>query len=161
MTTRIGGELNADLLDRLSGDARDRAADKVVLLLTVDEAGWPHAAFLSYFEVVAIDARNLRLATYSRSTTTGNMRRSGKVTAAIIDEGVACYIKGTATELSASMAAAPENAKHNVRVEQVLVDGPDPRFEPGASITSGVTYRRAAAAAQAERAMRLLDELRA
>jgi hypothetical protein len=159
MSKSIGTELNADLERRLSGRELESVADKVIQVFTVDEAGWAHPALLSYFEVVAKDRRNIRLATYAGSTTAGNMRRNGRLTLAVIDERVAYYVKGTVDELAPRMVATPENAKLNLRVERVLSDAPDPRFEPEAYIASGVRYRNPDRAAELAKARRLLAEL--
>lgn len=159
MATLIGTELDDDLYVRLSGADLEQVADKVIQIVTVDEAGWPHPAILSYFEVVAKDRRNIRLAAYADSTTTANMRRTGKLTLLVIDERVVYYVKGTVEELGRHMACAPENAKLNMRVERVLTDLPDARFEPDACIASGVTYRNPNRRAELVKARRLLAEL--
>lgn len=160
MSKLVGAELDDDLLARLSGDDLERVADKVIPIFTVDEAGWPHPALLSYFEVVATDRRTIRLATYAESTTMANMRRNGKLTIMVIDERTVYYVKGTVEELARHMACAPENSKLSTRVECVLTDLPDPRYEPEAYIASGVTYRNPNRAAELVRARRLLAELR-
>lgn len=132
-------ELTEDLYRRLCGESVAEHASKVILIHTVDEKGWAHPAVLSYFEVVAKDRRNIRLATYKTSKTTENMRRTGKVTLSVFDERVVYYIKGTASELARGMRSAPHNSKLNVVVEEVLVDQADPVLEPGAYIASGIT----------------------
>jgi hypothetical protein len=159
MSTRLGAELVPDLQERLSGADLDRSAGKVILLLTVDAEGWPHPAMLSYFEVAAKDAHNVRLAVHSSSTTTTNVRNNGKLTAVIVDERVAYYVKGTGTVLAATMTAARESAKLNLRVEHVLADLPDPWFEPGSYISSGITYLNPHRASELDRAHRVLAEL--
>jgi hypothetical protein len=159
MATRLGAKLVPDLQDRLSGANLDRSAGKAILLLTVDAEGWPHPAMLSYCEVAAKDAQNVRLAVYSSSTTTANVRENGKLTAVIVDERVAYYIKGTGSVLAPAMTAARENAKLNLRVEHVLADHPDPRFERDAYISSGITYRNPDRASALDRAHRVLAEL--
>ncbi len=161
MSTLIGAELPEALYAKLTGEALETVADRVILVLTVDEQGWAHPAMLSCFEVVALDRHTLRLATYRDSRTTANMRRNGKVTLLFVEDGAAYYVKGTATELAAKMAVTPENAKLNVRIEAVLVDRPDPRYEPEAEIVSGIVYRDPHRLAQLEKARRVLAELRA
>jgi len=131
--------LTDDLYRRLCGQFIAEHAGKVVLIHTVDEKGWAHPAILSYFEVAAMDRRNIRLATYKTSRTTENVRRTGKVTLSIFDERVTYYIKGTALEIAREMRSAPHNSKFNVVVEEVLVDQADPVLEPGAYIASGIS----------------------
>ncbi len=120
MSRLVGGELPDDLYRRLSGQQLDAHAGTAILLCTVDSQGWPHAAMLSYLEVVAKDRGNIRLAAYNDSATTKNMRRNGKLTLLIFDERVAYYVKGTAEELKSKMECSASNAKLNLRVEAVL-----------------------------------------
>ena len=141
MTKFVGDELPYDLYSRLRGNDLEEYADKVILISTVDGKGWPHPAMLSYFEVVALDRRNLRLATYKASGTTDNMRREGRATISIIDERLAYYIKGSVRVLKREMICTPHNAKLNMRVEQVLKDEANEEYEPGAYVSGGVTYR--------------------
>jgi hypothetical protein len=159
MSRALGSELPADLLNRLSGRDLASAATKVIQIFTVDESGWAHPALLSYFEVVAKDARHLRMATYAASTTSGNLRRRGKVTFVVIDERVAYYVKAHAFEIAPALKATDFNAAFECRVEQVLADEVNEEYEPGAYVASGVTYVNPQRAAEMERARILLDEL--
>lgn len=159
MSKSLGDELNDDLCRRLSGENLEAFADKVILIATVDDSGRAHPAMLSYFEVVAGDRRNIRLATYKTSRTTANMRRNGKATVSIIDERIAYYIKGSITELSREMLSAPYNSKLNLRVESVLADEANEEFEPGAYVSSGVTYRNPNRAKQVLKAREVIKEL--
>src|SRR5437867_210173 len=99
MATLVGTTLPEDLFVKLNGREREGSAHKAILICTVDSQGWPHPAMLSYFEVIAPDRQNIRLATYAGSTTTRNMRGNGKITMSIIDEHMAYYIKGEVREL--------------------------------------------------------------
>lgn len=139
MPKTAGRELTDDLYRRLGGRFVDEYKDKVILIHTVDENGWAHPAILSYFEVAAKDRHNIRLATYRTSRTTQNIGRTGKVTLSIFDERVVYYIKGTA-EIAGQMRSTTHNAMIKVSVEEVLIDQADPVLEPGACITSGITY---------------------
>jgi hypothetical protein len=159
MSRALGSELPADLLERLSGRHLEPLATKVVQLFTMDAAGWPHAALLSYFELVATDARHIRCATYANSTTSANMRRSGKVTFVIIDHRVAYYVKAYAVEIAPAMQAVQWNAAFDCRVEQVLADETNEEYEPGAYIAGGVTYYNPQRGAEMERARAVLAEL--
>jgi hypothetical protein len=142
MSKLIGNALPADLYQRLSGKNLEAHAETAILICTVDAQGWPHPAVLSYFEVLARDERNVRLALYGNSSSTANVRRNGKLTILVYDERAAYYIKGAVEELAREMHCSPENSKLNLRVEQVLQDEANEEFEPGAYITSGVTYKR-------------------
>ena len=140
MPKSAGRELTDDLFRRLCGEFVEEHSNKVILIHTVDENGWPHPAILSYFEVAAKDPHNIQLATYRDSRTTQNIRRTGKLTLSIFDERVTYYIKGTASEVAGEMMSAPYNSKLQMQVEQVLVDYADPARETGAYIASGITY---------------------
>ena len=116
-------------------------SNKVILIHTVDENGWPHPAILSYFEVAAKDRRNIQLATYKDSNTTQNIRRTGKVTLSIFDERVTYYIKGTASEAAHEMRCrCPIIPNCKCSWNKSWVDYADPEREPGAYITGGITY---------------------
>lgn len=125
---------------RLSGRDLQGVADRVIVVCSVDERGFPHPALLSYFEVVAANHNTIRLALYSDSRTMRNARREGRLTLIIVDAGVAYYVKGAVRELSRSMRATPHNAKLGFEVAEVLADEPSPEHEPGAAITGGITY---------------------
>jgi pyridoxamine 5'-phosphate oxidase-like protein len=131
----------------------------VIQIFTVDTRGWAHPALLSYFEVVAADARRIRLATYASSATTANMRRNGRLTLVVIDTRVAYYVKGQVAELASTMRATDWNAAFECRVEEVLADEVNEEYEPGAYVGSGVTYYNPQRAAELERARAVLDEL--
>jgi len=148
-----------DVLNRLSGRDLPAVASKVIQIVTTDPEGWPHPALLSYFEVIAKDSRRIRLATYGSSTTSANMRRTGKLTLLVIDERAAYYIKGRAKELEAQMRCAGWNAAFECYVDRVLVDEPNPELEPGAYVAGGVTYVNPGRAAEMERARAILAEL--
>ena len=144
MSKFVGNTLPDDLYQRLAGRNLQACAEKAILICTVDVKGWSHPAILSYFEVVAKDGNNVRLASYKDSSTTNNMRRNGKLTILILDERIAYYIKGTVEELAREMSCSPHNSKLNLRVEQVFTDEANEEFEPGVYIKTGVTYERPA-----------------
>jgi hypothetical protein len=154
----LGSELPDDLYRRLEGKDLEACAEKAILICTVDHNGWPHPAMLSYFELIAKDRGNIRLATYRDSTTTANMRRNGKLTVLVIDERVAYYIKGRVEELGA-MNSSPHNSKLHLRVEQVLADDADQHMEAGMYVTSGITYKTPNLAAERQKAKEILREL--
>lgn len=159
MAKPLGAELPPEIVARLAGRDLEAVASKVIPIVTVDESGWPHLSLLSYFEVVAKDARRIRLATYATSTASRNMRRDGKLTLFIVEECVAYYVKGNAVELRPTMRAADWNAVFECQVRQVLADAADPEREPGAYVASGVTYYNPQRAAEMARARAVLDEL--
>jgi flavin reductase (DIM6/NTAB) family NADH-FMN oxidoreductase RutF len=164
---RTAERLTDDLHRRLSGadaladDLADASAlaTLAIVLCTVSTDGWPHPAMLSYFEVAAVDPHNVRVAVYRDSRTCANMRERGKATLIIVDDQLVCYIRGIVTEVGASMQAAPFNAMLNLRVDQVLFDEAPADLEPGAYVTSGITFR-ARTGASLDTARAVLAELR-
>ena len=142
MSKLVGDRLPDDLYRRLTGNDLQACAEKAILICSVDANGFAHPAMLSYFEVAAKDAHNIRLATYKGSSTSSNMRRNGKLTMLIIDTRAAYYIKGTIEELQAEMRCSSQNSKFNLHIEQVLADETNDESEPGAYLMSGVTYKR-------------------
>ena len=159
MARFVGNELPDDLYQRLSGRDLEAYADKVILISTVDAEGWPHPAMLSYFEIIAKDRRNIRMATYKDSSTTANMRRDSKATLSIIDERVAYYVKGSVEEVRREMKSTPYNSNLNLHVERVLMDEVNEELEPGAYVSSGVTYVNPNRAAELRKAIEVLREL--
>ena len=156
---RREGALTDDLLQRLGGEEAEAFSSLAIVVCTVDEHGYPHPAMLSCFELAATDRENIQLAVYNTSGTCANMRARGAATLIVVDEGLACYIRGRVTEVAGAMRSAPYNARLNMRVDQVLFDEPPPDLEPGAFITSGITYRPRRGEAL-ERARAVLAELR-
>ena len=140
MTQFIGTNLPPDLLERFTPENLPHYAHKVVLIVTVGEDGYAHPAMLSHFEIVARDARILRLATYCDSRTTSNVRRTGRLTVLVIDEGTAYYVQGHVEEIKPHMTAAPYNTLLELRVEKVMADHADAAREGDARITGGITY---------------------
>ncbi|MGQ3480992.1 pyridoxamine 5'-phosphate oxidase family protein [Paenibacillus sp. TY11] len=86
---RIGKEL----FTLLDGKGLEHKQHEAMMLLTVTEDQWPHIAMISVGEVVALDEKNLRLALWPGTTTTGNMIRTGKATLAVFIGGKAHYVR--------------------------------------------------------------------
>ena len=150
--------LTGDLYRRLSGVDVGLLASHAIVLCTTDADGQPHPAMLSYFEVAAPDRHNLRLAVYNDSRTFANLRERGKATLIVVDVDLVCYIRGTVDAVAPSMRESPYNAKLNLRIEQVEFDAASLELEPGADVTSGITYGPRTAEALA-RAHAVLEEL--
>jgi len=139
MSRELGNELPAVLLSLLDGHHLPARMGKAILITTVDAAGWAHPALLSYGEVVAIDARRLRLATYRGSKTSSNLRRSGRLTLCLIEAGMAYYVKTHALEQQAAADLAGL-ARFEATVEQVLSDQAREDLEPSAKIITGIEF---------------------
>lgn len=143
MARVLGNCLPDVLLELLSGRDLPARMGQAILITTIDAQGWPHPALLSHGEVVAVDSRRLRLATYRTSGTSGNMRRDGKLTLCFIDDGMAYYVKTKVREQQDPMAGFPDLARFEATVEMVLADQAREDLEPGAGVTGGITFRLA------------------
>jgi hypothetical protein len=137
MSQILGNELSEALFRRLSGAAVASHEGKIIPIFTLDEAGWPHPALLSYYEIVAKDPSTLEMAVWKDSSTANNLRRAEKISLMIADNGVNFYIKGAVKELEKEMTGAPQVSRFRITVKQLLEDQ-----EPNAQITSGMTYTR-------------------
>ena len=155
MSRFVADSLTDPLLTRLSRARALEHADRAIVVCTIDEHGWPHPAMLSTLEVVARDARNVRLAMHGRSRSARNMQANGKLTLILADAEGVYYVKGDVLLTAPTCASAPDLAKFNLRVDSVLQD--DPAEYENARVTSGIQVVRAAI--DRARAESLLDEL--
>jgi len=137
MSKLLGKVINEELLGRLSGKDIGSQEGKAIIIVTVDEQGWAHPAVFSYYEIVAKSEGRIDIAVGKTSTTGKNLKRTGKITLLVTDAGVNYYIKGDARETRESLGAVPFMSLFRVEVVQLLEDQ-----EPGASITSGLTFIR-------------------
>lgn len=159
MSKRLEPVLPDRLAPILDGTIQEMHRGKVFLLISVDERGYPYVAMMSLLELVVADRQNLRLAPWSSSTTTANMRRNGKVTLIAVDTEMAYYIQGTATELAAELPGFPGMAKLNIRIDAVLEDMALD-YEGAARVSTGIRFENPDMdAAYIERARRVLQAL--
>ena len=143
MSRSLGNALPLGVVALLDGDGLASKSDLVFLLLTPDAAGYPRPAMLSVGEVLARGPSTLRLALYDSSSTTANLRRSGKLTLALAAQGKGYYVRAATRELAVSDPDLAGLAAFDATVEDVLEDG-----EPIAEVTSGFTMRLTADAAR-------------
>ncbi len=137
MSQPMGSELPERLLRRLTGPAADRPL-LAVLALTIDAADWPHPALLSFGEVLAIDASQLRVAVGNASGTAANLRRSGRLTLGFVDAEAVYYVK-TRVRRESALPGHAQRACFDVGVETVLLDAPHPD-EPGGAVLDGIRF---------------------
>lgn len=144
MSKDLGPQLPQRLVDALRDEDVTHARGRAILVVTLDDQGWPHPALLSYREVGVLNETALRLVTYEGTATTKSLRTIGKVTLVFVDERFSYYVKGTASSIAAggvSAAAGGDSglAYFDVSVDRVLEDEPG-ADEQGAYITSGVEF---------------------
>lgn len=155
MSRFVADHLNPDLIAQLSADTAVARANTAIVICSIDEHGWAHPAMLSTLEVVAKDARNVRIATHIGSRTTRNLRANGKLSMIIADETAVHYVKGDVLPLAPSMRTVPHYAKFNLRVDSVLQDVPTE--DENARIVSGIRVERSDLDTQKARS--ILEEL--
>lgn len=136
MAKIVGRDIPQELAEYIGDIGRRRESGVVVLLISIDEGGWPHVAMLSLWEVVLKSPKKLVIATYSNSTTTRNLRERRLLTMAFIDRGMAYYVKGTASMIKVVEDIAPSVATFQVDVSVVMVE------EVAEEIESGISYRK-------------------
>ena len=134
MSRSIGDRLPEPLLAALAAPS---AAERAAVALTVDAAGRPHPALLTYASVRPLAGDSLRVEFTPGSASAANLRANGVLTLAFVDEAMAYYVK--------CGGAAPDGgderaAQFLLRVEDVLLDAPA-AHEVGAFIRTGITFR--------------------
>ena len=134
MSRSIGDRLPDPLLAALAAPS---AAERAVVALTVDAAGRPHPALLTYASVRPHEDDALRVEFAPNSVSTANLRANGALTLAFVDETMAYYVKCCDTALD---GGDERTARFLLRVKDVLVDAPA-AHEVGASIRTGITFR--------------------
>lgn len=136
MTRRVGGELTAELVERLS--QRDLAAmlGRAIPVITVDPDGRPHPMLCSYLELLAVDARTVRIAIGAGSGSAVNMQERRVVTVLLVERGIATYLKCRA---SGDGRVFGELVRFELCVDDVLEDSAA-ETEGDARITGGISY---------------------
>jgi hypothetical protein len=137
MSQLLGKELTPALLQRLSGSQVESHEGKIIPIFTIDDAGWAHPALLSYYEVVAKNSSTLDMALWKNSSTANNLRKTGKITLMVNDQGMNYYLTGSVQELQYEMTGAAPVSRFRITLDQLIEDQ-----EPNAEITTGLTYRR-------------------
>lgn len=139
MSEIVGSHLPEDLFERLRGANLDTRVGLAVLVVTTDDAGWPHPAMVSYGELVATDIRHLRLAVRRTSRTAANLRRNGRLTLCFIEADMVYYVKTAVTGCREPIPGFPRLARFDSTVETVLLDAA-PDSEPGVSVCDGIRF---------------------
>lgn len=135
MTKVLTDQLPDSLTELLNGEALEAKEGETFILMTVKEDGWPHVALLSVGEVFAPSPREIRLALWPGTITTGNLRRSGCATLAMVWQATAYCVELKATPLVGSPAGEGSLARFSAQVRRVLVDRVD-----YADLTTGIRF---------------------
>ena len=132
MSKALGTELPQALQTLLSGNDLESHWGEAIPLATVDDQGLPHFAILSFGEVIATSATELRIGTYPNSGTTRNMQSRPGIGLLMVHGDGIYYIKGLAKHVPLESGGV---ARFDVAIQSVSVDS-----EPGARITSGLGF---------------------
>jgi hypothetical protein len=127
--------LGESLVRLLDGSGLDAHVGVTIQLVTVDDAGWPRIALLSVGEVVALDARALRLALWSSSRSTANLTRSAMGLLSVVEGGASHNIAIRATARGTDSTELADRAVFDARVLEVRRDE-----VPYAVLTAGITF---------------------
>lgn len=157
MSRRTADHLTPPVLARLARVDSFDGGDDAIVICSIDEQGWAHPAMLSHLEVVARDARTIRLSLYGASRTARHLHANGRLSIVLANETGVYYIKGEAGLKTPRMVSAPHLALFEVRVRSVLEDRPD--AAETARLTTGLRIERPGLDAAAAR--RILAELAA
>ncbi|HWI66430.1 MAG TPA: pyridoxamine 5'-phosphate oxidase family protein, partial [Symbiobacteriaceae bacterium] len=122
------------LLDKLERGALYRSGGLGLAVLTLDEAGWPHAAMAPGCVATRPDVVWLALGGMSGSLK--NVERTGLVTLQIAGPDTLYYVKGRARVVRPEMNVMSQEAALRIDVTEVLED-----MESFVSITGGISYR--------------------
>jgi hypothetical protein len=133
MARSHGAQLPADLRAMLDSTREGPA----LLLLSVDEDGWPRQAMISAGEVLAVDDRHLRLGLWPASTTTRNLTARGRATLTAVARGTGFSVRlAVHRHRDLEISSGQRLACFAATVEQATADE-----VPYAELTSGVTFR--------------------
>jgi hypothetical protein len=143
------------LLSRLDGRDLAGQAGETFVLSTVGERGWPHLAMLSAGELLAVSARNLRLALHAGSGTSANLTRTGQGTLMAVAEGGAITVRLRARPLGNHSVDGGELALFDAEVAELT------EHRVGyAELVSGIRFRLAEPEPVLARWQRTHDALR-
>lgn len=134
MSASLGDRLPEVVCARLA-EASEHYRDRAIVICSVDDRGWPHAAMVSTRELFAVNAHTLSLTAGVSSRTAANLRRNGRLTVILADYDGVFYVKGDASPLEAD-SARPAHALFTVHVVDVLEDAATEEEE--ARIVSGI-----------------------
>ncbi|MGN7412129.1 pyridoxamine 5'-phosphate oxidase family protein [Paenibacillus sp. SAF-068] len=129
-------EMDAELMEWLSGTNLEHKQHEAMQLLTVSEDRWPHQAMISMGEVIALNPHKLRLALWQRTQTSMNMSKTGKATLIAVQGQRLLHIRIEAERLPEMKGAVHPRDRFEAQVLHVRVD-----HAPYAEITSGITFQ--------------------
>jgi hypothetical protein len=136
MPRSLGSRLPSPLAALFDGTALAARTGLTFLLLTTDDAGWPHLAMLSVGELLIESDQVLRAALWLGSTSTRNLERDGRGLLALVADGAGYYLRLRASRgADLDLGAEGRLAFFRLQVEDVQEDA-----VAYARLTSGITF---------------------
>jgi hypothetical protein len=132
----VSVELSLDVYELLNGQDLNEKQHDAMMLLTVNEDGWPHTAMISVGEIVAINRRELRIGLWKDTSTTANIIRTNKATLVLIYKGKAHYIRLSLERLGELSTARYPRERFSAKVIWARED-----VAKYADITSGIKIK--------------------
>ena len=136
MTTSLGPALPPALCARFSQATLPALLGRGLPLVTRSADGSAHPMLCSYLELLAVDARTLRLAIDARSRSARNLEERAVATLLMVEPEQTIYVKCRAMGTPLRLG---ELARFTLVVEDVLEDAA-PDTEGPVRITGGITY---------------------
>jgi hypothetical protein len=127
---------------------------RALLLLTLDEAGFPHPAMLSYREMASPDLNRIRFAIWQKTNTSKNIGCDPRASLIAVDKEMSYYLKGRVRILRKDSETFEGCSIYEFIVETVLEDS-----EPQLPISTGVEYLNSQGGETAAARERHLTEL--
>jgi hypothetical protein len=135
VSTHLGSSLPPELVDYFSGDDLEAKVNQACVLVTLGADGFPHPCLVTAGELVAVGPDLLRVALYTESSATRNLRERGVGTLCHVNRGAAYYVKVEASPVAVTDEALRGLAVFTLIPRQVLRDA-----EEGTRVTSGFRF---------------------
>ena len=127
--------ISEELFRFLDGNRLEDKNREAMMLLSVSEDGWPHAAMISVGEMVALNHEELRIALWPKTQTVANLKRTKQATLVAVHKGKVHYVR-----LAIKPLPALKDAKHNRERFQAKVVSVKEDTAKYAEITSGIRF---------------------
>jgi hypothetical protein len=130
MTESLGNNLPKECVSALSLERTVRE-NSIILLLTVDEEGFPRVCLLSPYQVICASSHEIFFEVYQRSQTEKNLNRQGESTFVFPESIGLLYVRGRANKLVPGQARPkpndeklkmPPQSLFHFTIEEVLRD---------------------------------------
>jgi Pyridoxamine 5'-phosphate oxidase len=127
--------ISEELFCFLDGNDLEDKTREAMMLLSVSEDGWPHAAMVSVGEVVALNHEELRIALWPKTHTVANLKRTQQATLVAVHKGKVHYVR-----LAIKPLPALKDDKHNQERFAAKVVSVKEDTAKYAEITSGIRF---------------------